>query len=381
AFRTVLFEVGRFRAVDELDRAATLHLDSVLSDRRGYCLSLSAVALVVAERVGAPLFGVAVPNHFFVRYDDGELRRNLELTREGAPLDEADVAALIGELVDDDAIYGRNLGAAEVTAILLHNRGHVALVEERYGAAERDLRAAIAALPGLPEAHRNLGVLLAETGRLEAAEAAFEEALRLHPGDVDALVNRALLEDRRGDRAAAVGSLKLVRAIAPGHARAGELLAEWVGEGTVDPSALRPGLRATFFRGTRFDEAVATRVDRELDFDWQNGAPARGVPRDRFSARWEGYLRAPKDGLYTLFVVANDGGRVVIDDHVVAESWRDLGTDNWYGTADVELDEGFHPIRIEQYDRTGGARLLLRVGVEGVEKPLDQRRIFFHSPD
>lgn len=351
----------------------------MLSGRRGYCLSLSALALVIAAEVDAPLYGVAAPNHFFVRYDDGAFVRNLELTRRGATLDDDDLDRMVGELVDDESIYLKNLGPREVRAVLLHNRGYVAMVHERYEAAERDLRAAIRALPALPEAHRNLGVLLAETGRLAEALAAFDEALLMHPGDVDALLNRGLVLDEEGDRTGAIEALKLVQALAPGHERAASLLTEWEREATA--SSLLPGLVATFFRGTRFEEEVATRIDREIDFDWQNAAPMRGVPRDRFSVRWEGFLRAPRDGLYTLFLVANDGCRVAVDGHVVAENWHDMGTDNWFGTADVELGAGDHSFRIEYYDRSGGARLLLRVGVEGVERPLELREHLFHRAD
>src|SRR5262245_52807529 len=54
ALRDVLFDDVKFEAVVELDSPETLHIDSVLKTRRGYCLSLSIVALAIAERVGMP---------------------------------------------------------------------------------------------------------------------------------------------------------------------------------------------------------------------------------------------------------------------------------------------------------------------------------------
>ena len=50
----------------------------MLAARRGSCLGLGAVVLMVAERMGLPLDGVRVPGHFFVR-TRGPSARNVEL--------------------------------------------------------------------------------------------------------------------------------------------------------------------------------------------------------------------------------------------------------------------------------------------------------------
>ena len=48
AYRYVLFEKGKFESVSELDSAEHLHIDTVLSGKKGYCLSLSVMALAKA---------------------------------------------------------------------------------------------------------------------------------------------------------------------------------------------------------------------------------------------------------------------------------------------------------------------------------------------
>jgi hypothetical protein len=103
------------------------------------------------------------------------------------------------------------------------------------------------------------------------------------------------------------------------------------------------------------------------------------VPRDRFSVRWEGFFKAPRTATYTFFVVANDGARVTVGRTAVLENWRDMGFRNWYGTGDVALAAGWHPLRIEHYDIFGGARLLVRVGVDGRAQPLDLKEHLFHT--
>ncbi|HQG48256.1 MAG TPA: transglutaminase family protein [Sedimentisphaerales bacterium] len=84
-----LFEELGFKPVTHANDPNDLFLHSVLDRRQGYCLSLSLLYLAVAERIGLPLHGVVVPGHFFVRYDNGRTRCNIETTSGGAnPPDE-----------------------------------------------------------------------------------------------------------------------------------------------------------------------------------------------------------------------------------------------------------------------------------------------------
>jgi len=397
AFRRLLFEAEGFRCVQDLDSTETLHIDTVLARRRGYCLSLSVIALAVAEAAGEPLHGVAAPNHFFVRYDDGSFRRNLELTRGGAPLEDDELRGDRGAARADspDApVYFRNLEASEIRAFLLHNRGYVALREGRLERAGRDLREAAARLPGLAEAHRNLGVLLAGLERWPEATRAFGRALRILPDDADTQIDLALCRRALGEHDEAVQDLEMVLAIDPAARRARELLHRWRTESvrgggagtppareTVEiPDELRPGLRARFYADRSLQNAVAERVDATVDFDWKNAAPAAGVPRDGFGARWSGFLLAPRDGAYRFYVAANDGARVVVGGRTLLENWRDMGYRNWFGAEAVVLEAGLHPLRIEHFDRRGGARILLRVGIEGEVNPLSLERHLWHRP-
>jgi regulator of sirC expression with transglutaminase-like and TPR domain len=392
ALRRLLFDDARFTSVEDLETARTLHVDTVLRDRRGYCLSLSVVALAVAERAGLPLFGVALPNHFLVRYDDGAYRENLELTRRGKAVPDAEYREACHGRLREDGVYLRNLTVPELRAFLLHNRGYVALVEKRPADAAADFDAAIAAVPGLGEAHRNRGVLLGEKKDWAAARRAFARALACYPGDVDALLNLALCRNATGDRAAAIQDLEIAREIAPGHARVRELLEAWrapVADTEAAPAAeapspappadLVPGLRARFYAGTDFERLVAERVDRTLDFDWKNDRPAERVPADGFSVRWEGWFNAPRDGTYTFFVAANDGCRVRVGRAMVLENWRDMGLENFYGSGEIRLAAGRHSIVVEHFDARGGARLLLRIGVEGERDPLPLAEHLFHA--
>jgi len=391
AFRLLLFEDAPFTSVAELDSAENLHIDSVLRNRKGYCLSLSVVALAVAERVGAPLHGVALPNHFLVRYDDAKTRRNLELTRKGATITDKTLLEKYGPF-EQGTVYLRNLSPEEVKAYLLHNRGYVALLKKRHALAKADFEAALKIQPGIGEAHRNLGVVFGEQKKWKAAKREFIRAINIHASDTNAMINLAICRDALGEREVALQDLAVVLALDPENVRAEELQTRWTSEPTKKPrtvpvealpeapSGLKPGLRARYYAGMNFNRLRTERVDRVLDFDWQNSAPGPKVPRDRFSARWDGYFKAPRTATYTFFVVANDGVRLVLGDKTIIENWKSIGTSNFYGTKELHLKAGWHRIRIEHFDGMGGARLMLRIGVEGVEHPLDPAGHLFHTP-
>jgi hypothetical protein len=120
---------------------------------------------------------------------------------------------------------------------------------------------------------------------------------------------------------------------------------------------LQPGLAAEIFADKQFARPVTRQVDPKLDYDW----PAKGrttLPKDDFSIRWTGYLRAPSSGKYTLGLLVNDGARVYIDDQLALEEPK--GTQKRKPTqATVTLTAGLHPIRVEFWDTGGLAKIHL----------------------
>ncbi|MCW2923597.1 MAG: hypothetical protein JWM98_1001, partial [Thermoleophilia bacterium] len=100
------------------------------------------------------------------------------------------------------------------------------------------------------------------------------------------------------------------------------------------------------------------RVDSVLSFDWGNGAPARGVPSDNFSARWSGTLRAPKAGRYRFWATADDGVRLQVGAKRVLLDWHEHAAKTTSGV--VVLRRGVRsPIRLDYYEAGGGAVMRL----------------------
>ncbi len=94
--------------------------------RQGYCLSLSVLYLSVAERIGLKVYGVVVPGHFFVRFDDGRTRFNIETTSGGATSTDEHYTQKFG--VPDNGrrtIYMKNLTKQQTLGCFFNNLGTV----------------------------------------------------------------------------------------------------------------------------------------------------------------------------------------------------------------------------------------------------------------
>ena len=115
--------------------------------------------------------------------------------------------------------------------------------------------------------------------------------------------------------------------------------------------------RAEFFGNPNLSgPALAVRSDVAIDFDWAHGAPDPRVPADNFSARWtrRQYFAA---GVYRIDATFDDGMRMYIDNTLVLNEWVD-GALRARGTS-VSLPAGDHELRVEYYERGGGAIMKL----------------------
>jgi hypothetical protein len=77
------------------------------------------------------------------------------------------------------------------------------------------------------------------------------------------------------------------------------------------------GLLATYYRNPDLSGETLTRVDAELNFNWQDRDPAAGFPRTNFSVRWTGQLLADYSQDYTLYALSDEPMRVWIDNRLL----------------------------------------------------------------
>ncbi|HUI11442.1 MAG TPA: alpha-L-fucosidase [Bacteroidota bacterium] len=82
------------------------------------------------------------------------------------------------------------------------------------------------------------------------------------------------------------------------------------------------------------------------------------TPRERsedYGFLYECYVRIPRDGVYTLATVSDDGSRLFIDGQPVVENDGQHGMTERSGV--IALGAGFHRLRLEYFNRSGGAGL------------------------
>jgi len=194
-----LFETEGYMAVSEATDPNDLFLHCVMDNRRGYCLSLSMLYLCLAERLGLPLYGVVVPGHFFVRYDDGRVTVNIETTSNGAAApDEHYIEKFKVPSDDGSGLYMRNLDKLQTLGCLFNNLGNTYDGVGDEDKAMEILEVAVDINPSLAEARMNLGNIYLKKGRLADAIYEYQAALKVNPGDAKAHLNLGNAYNERG---------------------------------------------------------------------------------------------------------------------------------------------------------------------------------------
>ena len=178
-----LFEEMKFSTIDKADDPYDLFLHSVIDRRRGYCLSLSILYLAIGERLGLPLYGVVVPGHFFVRYDDGKIRFNIETTSKGQSAGDDEYIKKFNVPRDNAAIYMTNLNKMQTLGCFFNNLGNVYHETGNIDQAMAALQWAVYINPSLAESRLNLGNIYMQKERIDDAIAEYQAAARINPKD------------------------------------------------------------------------------------------------------------------------------------------------------------------------------------------------------
>jgi len=186
-----LFDELGYEVVKEASSPSDLFLHSVMDNRRGYCLSLSVLYLSLSERLGLPVYGVVAPGHFFVRYDDGRVRFNIETTSKGGKANDEHYIKKFKVPADNGrGIYMVNLDRKQVLGCFFNNLGNAYSEIGRDETALDILSEAVDINPELSELWCNLGNIYLEAGKTGDAIKQYLRALEINPSS--ALANNNL---------------------------------------------------------------------------------------------------------------------------------------------------------------------------------------------
>ncbi|MFC1793227.1 tetratricopeptide repeat protein [Planctomycetota bacterium] len=249
-----LFDTLGFNSISEASDPNSLFLHTVMDKKQGYCLSMSVLYLAIGERLGLPLYGVVVPGHFFVRYDDGRVRFNIETTSKGGNAPDKHyekkfkVPTLNGRSIylknltkiQTLGCFFNNLGnsysdvddmesallaferAVEINPTLSESRANLANIYLKKGQIAHAVNEYLAALdinPNDAKTHNNLGNAYTQRGSLGYAVSEYSQSIRLDPNFVDGYKNLALVYSKQQRYGQAITKLK--EAIVLGLADAG----------------------------------------------------------------------------------------------------------------------------------------------------------------
>jgi len=107
----------------------------------------------------------------------------------------------------------------------------------------------------------------------------------------------------------------------------------------------------TTFKGT----PKKTACDSVIDESW-SGAPAAGLPKDDFAARWTVTRDFGSGGPFALTATATDGIRVYVDSSRKINLWSNT-TGSRTKTVNVTIPKGKHTLRIDYVNWTGAAKV------------------------
>ncbi len=182
----LLFDVLQFRGnEDNYYDPRNSCLNSVLMRRLGIPISLSLVYMEIARRLGRPVYGIGLPGHFIVCYEDAKARHWVDPFNAGRILSFADCCALAQQTANVDLRANPAVLAPvskrQILVRLLSNLKAIYLRGEAFDKARQVLDLLIEAMPEYAEEYRHRGLVHLRQLNHRAAKADLETYLRLEP--------------------------------------------------------------------------------------------------------------------------------------------------------------------------------------------------------
>jgi hypothetical protein len=127
-----------------------------------------------------------------------------------------------------------------------------------------------------------------------------------------------------------------------------------------------------YYKRPRLKGTPFVRHDTAIDYDWGRKAPVGGMPRNRWSARWDTCLHLKQDALLDLRLIANRSARLLVDGKARLDV-RSPGQKK----RSLSLPAGVHHLRVN-YEKLRGPAVVKLEGIEfaGTEVYSFQRPTF-----
>ncbi|SDO56833.1 PA14 domain-containing protein [Streptomyces sp. cf386] len=138
---------------------------------------------------------------------------------------------------------------------------------------------------------------------------------------------------------------------------AGGLLTITTAPASAAVTCTSPVFKRQFFANTAFSGTPKkTDCDTAVDQNWGTGAPASGLPKDKFSVRWSLTRDFGSGGPFSLTASAQDGIRVYLDGKLKIDLWKNVST-TVRKTVNVTIPADKHSLRVDFVNWTGTANV------------------------
>lgn len=194
--RAYLFEELGFHGNEE-DYFDPLNscLNMVLERRAGIPVSLSVLYMEIARRLAMPVFGIGLPRHFIIQFDDGNYAAYIDPYHGGRAVTARDILLLSGATEPDSQVTPammpsmlRRVTKKEIAMRMLRNLQRNYMSRKDWARALETMHLLILGLTAagvddaeLAAAHKLRGMLHAELHHLTAACADLEICMKLTP--------------------------------------------------------------------------------------------------------------------------------------------------------------------------------------------------------
>jgi hypothetical protein len=118
------------------------------------------------------------------------------------------------------------------------------------------------------------------------------------------------------------------------------------------------GLKGVYYNNMDFTGTSATRIDRLLNFNWDDISPCMGIASTTYSVRWTGKIQAQKTERYTFHINADDGIRLWVNNQLLIDSWKVQIPTDFSGSINLVAGQKYD-IKIEYFQRYDRARMVL----------------------
>lgn len=157
-------------------------IEQTLRRKRGICMTMTLVYLMLGGRLGLPMYGVMIPGHIYVRYrEPGMSGINVETTYSGAEYYGYKTLSGVEFLDGNKMGYGKEMSNYSVIGVYLNNLGNFFIATGKRGKAEALLKRSIEMVPDIAEAYTNLGLLYGDENLRDKALENYRRSLEIYP--------------------------------------------------------------------------------------------------------------------------------------------------------------------------------------------------------